>query len=370
MGVVYQNYFQGGDTWSYYEDAIGLSSLASTDPVSYLVAVFSGNLPAEFSGIISYSGQPRAFLMVRIVSVLALITGGSYWLSSAYFSLFSFCGLWTLTGQVVKLYPNSTKAALAAFIFLPTICFWGSGITKESIYLGGFGFITAWFWPYFLDYSIKNLSRWTFTIIMLLVLVPLKYYYMAVFLSVLITSNAYHGFGLKGKLNWILLFGVLLFGVSWLHPNLNLTYVSELMQTNAHQIQKASDSKAIVRLFNHDNPIVWAGINLPWAVFTGLYRPNIGDWGSMLQNLVVFEYLLLLIFTVGRLTSLRRKQLIQADWLACLIYVIVLAGMLTLSTPNFGTLVRFKASFLSVFAFMILHNNKWWIWIFGKMQKV
>ena len=165
----------------------------------------------------------------------------------------------------------------------------------------------------------------------------------------------------------MLLFSLILFGSSWLHPNLSWVYVAERMLVNAQRILEGSVRQGTVSFFDHENPILWAGINFPWAVLTGLYRPNVGDWGSALQNLVVMEYLLLLIFSLGRLSSLNKRQLVQSDWLACMVYVIILAGLLTLSTPNFGTLVRFKASFLPVFVFMILHNNKWWLWICSRV---
>jgi hypothetical protein len=363
LGIIYKYYLQNGDTWNIFSDAIELSGLASADFSGYIRAVFLGYIPEAITETLSYSGQPRALLMVRVTSVLALLTGGNYWLSGAYISLFSFLGLWTLMYQLVERYPNATHAALMAFIFLPTNCFWGSGITKEAIYLGGFGFLAAWFWPYF---YCKNYYRWPLSALMLLVLIPLKYYYMAVFLAVLFTSIIHYRLKLGGKLQWTVLCSLLFFGVSWLHPNLNLGYVAELMKDNATQILAASNHRAIIGLIDHENPLVWAGINFPWAVITGLYRPNLGDWGSWFQHLAVIEYFILLVLTCGRLVSLERDQLASIDWWASMIYVIILAGMLTLSTPNFGTLVRFKASFLPIFAFMILHQNRWWDWICEK----
>jgi hypothetical protein len=86
----------------------------------------------------------------------------------------------------------------------------------------------------------------------------------------------------------------------------------------------------------------------------------LGDWGSFLQNLVILENLTITILIIGRIRSLRNADLLLPDWFPGLVYVLILAGLLTLSTPNFGTLVRYKVSFIPVFMFLILYKNTWW----------
>ena len=366
MGCLYKYYYAAGDTWSFYHSAKVLSHLVITDPASYFGAIFKGAIPEELISEVGYQGQPRALLMVRILGLILPITGGNYWLSSIYFSLFAFSGMWCLTRQVVRSYPGSEKAAVVAFLFLPTACFWGSGISKEAIFLGGFGYLTAWHWPYFRHVPSKSVFLWLFTVVLVITLVGLKYYYMAVLLPVMITTILHHQLKLsKGRINtlvsWLMMFVLFLMLATWLHPNLSIGHLSRVIYENSEQIRQLSrQSGSVFHLIEHPNSLVWMAINLPWAILTGLFRPNLGDWGSTFQNLAIVEYFVITLFTWARLRTLNKNQLERPGWLAVLAYVLLLSGLLALSTPNFGTLVRYKVAFLPVFTFLILYQNKWW----------
>lgn len=368
FGLFYKFYYQGGDTWNFYQSAKVLASWMPVDPKSCILSVLGGSIPDQYTDLVGYQDQPRALWMVRIVSLLILLTGDSYWLSSAYLSLFAFFGLWTLVERISSAYPDSKKAALMAFIFLPSVLFWGSGISKETIFLGGFGFLVAWFWPYFSRGNhLRGLKphHWLFAGIMVFLLLQLKYYYMAVLLPVLIAtiieSKMARGTEIslrRGR--WLLIFGALIFAGSWLHLNLRPDYVVQLIHDNAQVISAKTSPAAAIDFFDHASPMVWVWINSPWAILTGLFRPNLGDWGSVFQTMAIVEHLLLLIFTLGQINSLRQYHWKSSDWLPCLTYVLILAAFLTLSTPNFGTLVRYKVSFLPVFILLILYKNAWW----------
>ena len=242
-GLFYQGQIQGGDTWTFFENSRILAQWGTANFHQYLWAFVGGSVPEELIRVMGYETQPRALFMAKTISAFTIITGGSYWLTGLYLSLFSFAGIWTLVKHIAVRYGGSKKAALAAFIFLPSALFWGAGVSKEALYYGGFGFLAAWFWPYF---YCKNYYRWPLSALMLLVLIPLKYYYMAVFLAVLFTSIIHYRLKLGGKLQWTVLCSLLFFGVSWLHPNLNLGYVAELMKDNAAQILAASNHQAII----------------------------------------------------------------------------------------------------------------------------
>ena len=105
--------------------------------------------------------------------------------------------------------------------------------------MGGFGFILSWFWPYFAENWNHRWYHWLCTVLILTILIPLKYYYVAVAGPVLIATIVHRRFsfvntgGILSHLTWLAIFGILIVCASLLHPNLNLTYVTELMRENA-----------------------------------------------------------------------------------------------------------------------------------------
>ena len=366
LGLLYHIYLAGGDTWAFYEAANQLASLVPGETRLYLHSLVTGEVPEELRALIEYAHQPRSWLMIRLVSIPLLITGGNYWLSSLYFSLFSFFGLWHLTLQVVKNYRGATFAALVAFLFLPTVCFWSSGVIKEAVFMGGFGILLTWYWPWPTHRTDLRWYHWLISLFLVAMLVSLKYYYMAVFLPVLITTILHQRMGWQrlkwptGHLAWFLLFSGLLLLASLMHPNLELHQVVGVIKANGQQVVQKSSDSAIFNLFAHPDPLIWLMINFPLALVTGLFRPTVGEWGSILQNLVILENMVIVIFTLLKLKSPKRVRWDAIEWLPCLVYILILCGMLTLATPNFGTLVRFKTAYMPIFVFLILYKNIWW----------
>jgi len=142
IGWVYLYYYQLGDTLLYHHAASYLADQALAEPQIYLKAIFNQE-GAIINGNSEFENQPRAFLTVKILSVIHIITYKNYWLSTIYFSLFSFYGFWMLTTKLVIIYPKLTYAAIIAFLFFPSVVFWSSGITKESLSLGAMTFLVA-----------------------------------------------------------------------------------------------------------------------------------------------------------------------------------------------------------------------------------
>lgn len=362
LGALYLHYFDGGDTWAFFHSSKVLGQLALSEPATYFKALVGGQIPHSLATDVGFIEQPRALLMVRTMSLLTLLTGGSYWLVSIYFSLFAFSGLWALVHNIERTYRESHHAALAAFIFYPSLVFWGSGITKEAVFIGGLGWLVSWFWPYFKRPPLK-VFQWLFAVLFALLMAQLKYYYMGVFMSVLVTTiicEKLFGFSSSYRflVGWLLLFLVMGFIVSWLHPNLRLDQLALVIKENA-QLLEMKTSVPIEFIELHE-PMAWMSANFPWAVVTGILRPNLWDWGSLAQNLAIIENIFILVVLIIRL---RFFQLMEAEirqLLPCIIYVVILSGLLTLATPNFGTLVRYKVSFMPVLLFLLLYKNPWW----------
>lgn len=199
---------------------------------------------------------------------------------------------------------------------------------------------------------------------------------MAVLLPVLVTTIL-HKMLIPAKSEWITIwvtwlggFMVLIFFTTYLHPNFGLDYFSILVKSNATEIASRTKPDNLIAFIEHKNPTWWMVINVPMAIISGLFRPNLGDGGSILQNLVIVENLVVTVMCLGRLRSFRKRDWRQIDWIPCAVYVLILVVFLSLSTPNFGTLARYKVSFMPVLLFLILYKNIWFEKLLAELKQI
>jgi hypothetical protein len=360
LGVVYTYYYTNtvGDTIAFFNDAVSLAEVARLDPLVFLDSVWSGVPPIEF-----VNPEPRSFFFTVMLTFVNLATGDSYWVSSLWFSFFSFCCTWYFLSCISKCEPSLRKAANIAFLFLPTVVFWSSGIIKESVAFGTLCFLAGVF---VVLINNRRLAWYEFaaTILALWLLIGLKYYWAAVFLSSTVTTLVVHWFIEKrvrpgGAIAaWIIVF-VLLCGLASLtHPNFYLERILGVIREN-HDIFVRNSVDG--NLIHFPKPVTdWFNvmINVPLALFSGLFRPLPFEPDSWTGGLAAVENVLLLALTLSRLTRpgpIDREQRLAT--LSVIAYVSLLCIFLALSTPNLGTLSRYRIGFLPFFALLILNNN-------------
>jgi hypothetical protein len=98
----------------------------------------------------------------------------------------------------------------------------------------------------------------------------------------------------------------------------------------------------------------------PLATIQTLVRPWLGESWAPLYLAAALENLLLcgLILLAGVAVVRRRAgQLPPALVLALLLYCLVLAALIGLSTPNLGTLHRYRAAMLPWLLWLLLQND-------------
>jgi len=320
IGWIYLYHYQPGDTFLYHNAASYLADQALTEPLTYIKAIFNWE-GASINGNSEFVNQPRAFLTVKILSVIHIITFKNYWLSTIYFSLFSFYGFWMLTTILVRIYPKLTYAAIIAFLFFPSVVFWSSGITKESLSLGAMTFLVASLLGFVKLQSKFNLKELIWTVLLILLLVNLKYYYAILFLPALF-AIIFTGL-LVGKFQrfkskfyweipiWMLSFIIIVLIGSLMHYNLNYDNLFNVIVENHDSYYDHSRPDNLIR-FNQLKPEMSSFIeNFPIAVFSGVFRPLIFEGGNFLKVIAGIENLLLLIISVISLNRL--KNIFRSD---------------------------------------------------------
>jgi hypothetical protein len=140
--LIYFYYYPGGDTTAYFFSGVAMKQLLFQDPVEYLRQVVLGDNSERAIAAYAASSMPpyryvfldgHTFQAVRISSVLSLITFNSYLVSTLLLASLSFMGAWACYRTFVSYFPSLRGRLAIAFLFMPSVVFWGSGISKDTL---------------------------------------------------------------------------------------------------------------------------------------------------------------------------------------------------------------------------------------------
>ncbi len=362
LGLVYIYYYSANDTWLFFKDSTVLAQFGKSDFTTYLNFLFTDELPDHLKDQLLNS-QPRSLFLVKFMSVFSWIGSNNYWISAAYFSLIAFLASWYLFIVVTSLFENSWLAASISFLFFPSVIFWSSGLIKETLALAGIYFIAGLFLKFIHKQKVMWFE-WSIALYGFYVAWNLKYYWTALFGAVVFTyvivfflSKKVSFFKKCKTLSWCAIFTFLCGMASLLHPNFYLHRFLEVLITNHDDFIKISADDGLIHFYNlHAS---WASVilNSPWALFSGLLRPFVWEASGVTAILASFENLFITILLVSALSGLRGKRSHWLLLLSTIIYIVLLCIFLALSTPNLGTLSRYRVGFLPFLIFIISYRN-------------
>ncbi len=359
-----------GDTLWYHYEAVRIAEWGQQEIGPYLsyMAGF-GQLPFESV----FESSPRAEWVSKLASLIYVLAPDRYWLAATYFSLFAWMGTWKLTAELVQVNPAWKHSVLFSLLYFPSVIFWASGLTKESIALGALSWMIALLLS-MMRKPVRLGGYWKLLVIIFLfyILWQVKYYYAAVFCFSLIAGLFVFAVRRsKQRMGWII--GILLavpvlwYGLAALNPNLVPSYLPEVIYDQYTAFVDKSVNGRYVEFTTLCPEWTCIARTFPYAVSAGLFFPlPFNAWG-IFPLLAGLENLILLAVTLSFLFHLFIKRT-KGKWLAAhtagWIYCLLLAGFLAMSAPNLGTLIRYRVGFLPFFILLItLNNGYFYHWI-------
>ncbi len=286
--------------------------------------------------------QYRILVMARITAALSYVSFNNYWITSSLFSTIAFISFWWFYKQARQRWPFAHPALFAGLFIFPSVVFWSSGISKESLAMACLLGLAA--------FSFQKLRWKDLPLVMLLVVIlwTFRYFYAIIFIPFLITFSLMER-DVKNK--WVVASaGVLiLLTATFLHPNLHLSRIGAVMIAHYHQIAGVSSQENLIPL-GEMSTLADMVSSAPKALLHGLTRPWVWEGGSLLKTLAGLETFILMIlaaFGVRHFRSWTGKDLMLFA------YVMLLLTFLAISVPNIGSLVRYRVAvwwLLSIFA--------------------
>ncbi len=346
-GIIFHHYYPGSDSIRFFEGAELLLDQASLSSIILQ--------PLEIQ---AFENQPRVLFFLKILSVFMYMTGQSYWLTVLWFAIISFLVSWWATLEWTRIFPHLKLPITVTLLFIPSILFWSSGILKDTVsYCALLLLVTS-------ALKFRNTSRikWFELLIAgvsLYLLYAIKHYLLITFLlfaGILFGSLVFKR--LNGVARWLTSLGILLLffiSTQFIHPYLTIDRIPQtISENNQAIIQRTPEENQLGIVVAEPS---WTEVieQVPVSLYTGLFRPTIFDnipWIGIIHQI---ENLLLLTLAILSLL-IAIKQRTQFDWpllIPGLFAICLLATLLAMTTPNLGTLVRYKNAFMP-FLFIIL----------------
>jgi hypothetical protein len=360
-GLLYLHYFGYGDTLSYFRDGLRIAEVVRHDLIGYLKILFLDEIPDSLQLSYNPDNNPRAYWTSKTVSPLLLATGGNYWISGLYLSFFSFFGTYFLANTLLKIYAEEQLNISISFFFFPSFAFWSAGLTKESIGIGGLFFMIGLCLQILNNFKTRT-YHWLLFLLFFWFVWKIRFFYLAVFLltigfyTIMVYINRTLNLSAISRVSIaVSIFLLTVIGISQMDVALHFLNFTDLL-VSAYESDFEKNPSNAIKYFNFQPKLSSILINSPIGLISGLFRPSLIDVRTVPMAIVALENLVLLLLFIFKLKSLPKERTPEKVMWA---YIIILATFLALSSPNFGTLTRYKVAFLPMLLFLLLKDNKW-----------
>ncbi len=378
IALVYQYYYGGGDTANYFYHAKVINSAFTDNPVKWISLIF--HVPPWYDGDYSfYISQmywyqsPPEYIVCAITAFFSFFVGTTYLPTSIIFAALSFTGIWALFRTFTGLYQFNARQIAICVLYIPSLALWGSGIFKDTICLGGIGWMTYGVFRMLVlrDFSYKNIIP---TIISFYLIYVIKVYILMAFLPALtlwILFNYLQGVPNRFARFIIRIAVIGLCGLAFVYlgnkfsESLGKYSLDNVAQTSAitrdwiNTVSIETNESSGYTLGDFDPTIGSMIKKLPAAVNVTLFRPYLWETKKLITLLAALEALAFLLITIKVIISvgpIRIWRAIADDPTIqfCLIFAIIFAFAVGISTYNFGSLSRYRIPCLPFYAFSLI----------------
>lgn len=384
IGLIYAYYYGSGDTSEYFRHAQTVNSSFDESIGTWFNMIF--RIPAwydnEYSQYISQIGpwyeSPAEYTIVALAAFIGIFTFTTYLPTAVIFGTIAFTGMWALFRTFALKYPAYTKYIAICALYIPSTIMWGSGIFKDTICMFGLGWMTYGAFRILIhrDLSAKNVIL---TIISFYFVAVIKVYILLAFLPALMLwilftyshsiPNASMRTFVKVFMVLVAVGGLLYFSEKFSQSlgRYSLKNVAETSAVTRNYISSVSgDAGSSYSLGDFDPTFGGMIAKFPLAVNVSLFRPYIWETRKPIQLLNALEALMFLWVTIKVIISVglvRTWRTIKSDPTIqfCLIFTLVFAFAVGISSYNFGALSRYRIPCLPFYGLalvLIYYKNK------------
>lgn len=381
FACIYVFYYGQGDTTSFYECSMAFTRLLLHDVGDFMTVLFGNGTQEMKSYFTSQTGEPLMYMFaesstrftIKILVPFVLISGQSYFITTFFVSIFTYGGLWGLYRMFVSYYPSYSRELAYAILFMPSVAFWGSGILKDSFTLAATTYLIVR-----INAVIKRKGSLWLNVVAIIVfsyiIISIKAYVMLIIMPSALVWLMYSRISkiTNSLIKYLVLPLVVLFivvgsyfGLRAFGESLGKFSVEHALKTaaiNQNDLKQEYYEGNSFDIGDFEPTVAGALSKSPQATAAGLFRPFLWESRNIVMLLSALENSIILGFTLWILIKIKLRRITKYLGkhpliIYCLVFSIMFAFMIGLTSPNFGALVRFKVPLIPLYmaSLMILY---------------
>lgn len=363
LGIIYFFYYTKGDTLYFFDKAKMINDAFFRDPGRNYVLFLPEFYENEIQNIPLFQAElvkkPSSYMVMRIAAVFGWFTFNTYSGIAIIFALLSFSGVWRLYLIFYENYPQLHKDLAWAFLYIPSVILWGSGILKDALTFGFMGWIVYIVYQIAIKRKFKPIYVLIILVAFYVIAVVKAYILMALVPALVFYAINTYRVQIKSdfvKNSLIPIVFILAAGLSvLLVSNMNSVfqnYKLENIEEKAegfqrwHTIVSESEGGAGYTLGDLEPGIFGMIKKFPLAVNVTFFRPYPWEVKNPLMLLSALESLLIFILFLRVISTSGTKilSLLLYDPLVSfsLTFALIFGFAVGFTSYNFGALVRYK----------------------------
>jgi hypothetical protein len=376
IGLIYQYYYGSGDTTLYFNQSKILYEAFLDSPIKWVQLIL--HLPTIYDGAyMDYTSRMVWYTAVNNYVVIAtagfinVFTFNTYLPTSIIFAVLSFSGIWAMFRAFASQYPHLVKHIALVILFIPSTIIWGSGIFKDTLCMFGIGWMIYGIFNLLIQRRIKAADL-IITIISFYIVAIIKIYILIAFIPALSTwiLLSYSARIKSGLLRFILKLGIaglVILGFTFSTAR----FTSELGQYSLENIEKTANiTRDYIYQTSGDEGSTYSigeldfsptGLlkSFPLAVNVSLFRPYLWEARKPIvffNAIEAFFFLFLTLKIIVRIGIAKIWKSISSDpnIQFCLIFTLVFAFAVGLTSGNFGALSRYRIPCLPLYGMALV----------------
>lgn len=384
IGLIYNYYYGGGDTFNYLEHSQIINSTFTESPATWFRLITHQADDRNLTDMLALSrmywyGDPAAYTTSCLGAFIGMFCFTKYLVINVIIAGITFIGTWLMFITFTKQYSHLVKFIAIAVLFMPGPIVWGSGLFKDSFCMFAIGCLV------YSSYTLLEKRDFKISLILLalvsmVLLVLIKAYILVALLpflmlkTVLVYKKRAAANPKRRPVFYIgLTFFVLLSAVVLQKSVGYLTAfsVDNVLNTVKHQqmylleVSLQTDGSAY-DLGDFDPTIAGIAKMIIPAINVALFRPYPWESRSVIQLFNAIEstaVLLLTLYLLFKRNIFKTIRNIYSDpnLILCICFTIVFAFFVGVSSYNFGTLSRYKipcTPFYMLFLMILIFKDK------------
>jgi hypothetical protein len=379
--LIYLLYYKGGDTTNYFKGATAMRNLFWKSPSDYLFMLFHINDGYAWDRFDEVTGYPptymfrdsRTYLVMKITSLISFIAQGGFLSTTLLLALISYRWVWRLYEIIVNRYLTIQKELAFAFLMIPSVVFWGSGIMKDTFTFNATCYSFCSVYNIFIAKKdrVKNLI---FLSLAVYIILSIKSYILFALLPGLIVFTNFERIKSVGNIftkiivipsvfvGLLFLLQIFLVDFSELFGRYSADRILEEAVIQQQDLKRDVYGSNSFDIGDFKPTLGGALAKFPLAVNAAVFRPYIWETGSATMLISGIENSIISIISIYFLLILGPFKILSYIFkdpylIFCLLFTLILGFGVGLSTSNFGALVRYKIPFMPFFISLIFILN-------------